>query len=257
MLLNGYLAVCHGDVDAGMRHVEQAEAFIGSLDDPVNRTYARYVRGVITGQSDLPAAVETLEDALTTVSELPAPELELRLAILMWLGMYAGLSGDPQRAHDCYQEIMEITVPRHGIHYRSYALWALGVEAWHRGNLDDAAEHVAASLRIKQTGLSVDRYGIGLCLEALAWIAASRRQHRRAATLLGAAAALWTDIGTSIGTHGHLTCFHEACERQARDGLGETAYTGAFRYGSALTDDDALVYALEQLQPTPPRQPRT
>ena len=257
MLLNGYLAVCQGDVDAGLRHLEQAEAFVRPLDDPVNRTYARYVRGVIAGQTDLPTAVETLEDALTIVSELPAPELELRLAILIWLGMYTGLSGDQQRSHDCYQEIMAITVPRHGIHYRSYALWALGMEALHRGDLDDATEHVTASLRIKQTGLSVDRYGIALCMEAFAWIAAGRRQHRRAATLLGAAAALWTDIGMSVGTHGHLICDHEACERQARDGLGETAYTDAFRYGSALTDDDALVYALEHQQPTPPRRPRT
>jgi predicted ATPase len=252
MLLNGYLAVCQGDVAAGMRLVERGEAFVGPLDDPVNRAYARYVRGTITGiQNDLPAAVESLEDALTILSQLPGPELEMRLGILMSLGIYAGLSGDSQRAHDCYQEIMAITVPRRGISYRSYALWALGIEGWHRGNLDDAAEHVTASLRIQRPRLSIDRYGIALCLEALAWIAASRRQHGRAATLLGAAAAMWTDIGTSISAHGHLTHYHETCEWQARDNLGETAYTDAFRYGSALTDDDALTYALEQRPPAP------
>jgi DNA-binding NarL/FixJ family response regulator len=84
----------------------------------------------------------------------------------------------------------------------------------------------------------------------LAWITADQQRHRRAATLLGAADTLWTDIGTSITSSRHLVGFHDAHERQIRAALGDAAFTEAFRHGQALTYDDALAYALDG-----PRQP--
>ena len=78
---------------------------------------------------------------------------------------------------------------------------AAGLAAWRRGDLDRAAELVRESLRL-QVHLN-QRMATALGLEMLAWIAASGRQYERAAVLLGAAASLWSSIGTTLG-HLHL-----------------------------------------------------
>ena len=63
---------------------------------------------------------------------------------------------------------------------------------------------MTASLRLKRDNIPSDRYGIVLCVETMAWIAAGLQQHQRAATLLGAADTLWNDLGTTITAHGAL-----------------------------------------------------
>jgi non-specific serine/threonine protein kinase len=69
--------------------------------------------------------------------------------------------------------------------------------------------------------------GTIFCVEALAWIAASRQQHERAAVLLGAAASLWQSIGTTPDSNQPLTGHHRDCQRHARQALGEAAFQAA------------------------------
>jgi hypothetical protein len=97
---------------------------------------------------------------------------------------------------------------------------ALGAAAWRRGDLDRAAGLHQQSLRLHRN----DRMGRTFCVEALAWIAASRHQHERAAVLLGAAAGLWQFMGTTLDGNQHVAGYHRDCERQARQALGETAF---------------------------------
>jgi hypothetical protein len=94
--------------------------------------------------------------------------------------------------------------------------------------------------------------GRTFCVEALAWIAASRNQHERAAVLLGAATGLWQSIGTTLDSHQPLAGHHRDCERQARQALGEAAYQAAYRRGLGLPAADVLAYALEQPPGKPP-----
>ena len=84
-----------------------------------------------------------------------------------------------------------------------------------------------------------------LMTHELAWITADRGRHRRAATLLGAADALWSDVGALITSYKHLVGHHDACERQTRAALGGAAFTDGFRDGQSLALDDMLAYALE------------
>jgi len=252
LLLAGYLAIAQGDLDTGTRQLRQGEQLTSTLDDPTNHAFALYLHGTAAGlRNDLPAAVAHLERALTVLPDPPAQELELRLAVLLTLGAHAGLTGDRQRAHTCYQEILAITEPRQGTYYRSQALWALGIEAWRHNEYDEATKQVSASLRIKQNNLSVDRHGIVLCVETLAWIAASQQQHQRAGILLGAADTLWTDLGTTITTHSHLIGYHHTCEQLTRAALGDPAYTTAFRHGSNLSYNDTITHTLEHHSPAP------
>jgi len=77
-------------------------------------------------------------------------------------------------------------------------------------------------------------------------MAAGQREYAHAATLLGAADALWTDTGTPITAYGHLIGHHDTCERRTRTGLGDPAFTDAFAQGQALSYDDAIAYARKQ-----------
>jgi non-specific serine/threonine protein kinase len=117
-----------------------------------------------------------------------------------------------------------------------------GGGAWRRGDLDRASGLEQQSLRL----LSEGRMGRTFCMQALAWIAASRNQHERAAILLGAATGLWQSIGTTLESRQPLAGHHRDCERQALQALGEAAYQAAYRRGLDLPAGDVLAYALEQ-----------
>ena len=92
-------------------------------------------------------------------------------------------------------------------------------------------------------------------MEALAWIAASQRQHERAAVLLGAAAGLLRSMGTTLDGYQPLAGFQRDCERQARQALGEAAFRAAWHRGLDLPAEDAVAYALQQ-PPDKPPEPR-
>jgi non-specific serine/threonine protein kinase len=67
-----------------------------------------------------------------------------------------------------------------------------------------------------------------LCLDTLAWIAAGEHDPRRAATLLGAAAALSQAMGTLTVTYPDLAGYHEQSSgRPAAEG-------GRSRWPSAM-----------------------
>ncbi|MFC0451369.1 helix-turn-helix transcriptional regulator [Rhodococcus jostii] len=85
-----------------------------------------------------------------------------------------------------------------------------------------------------------------MSLEALAWIAAADHLDRRAAVLLGAAAALsQTVVGATIAVP-TLLAYHDECVRQARRTLGMQVFDEEVRHGEAMTFENALAYALDE-----------
>ena len=97
--------------------------------------------------------------------------------------------------------------------------------------------------------------GPAFCVEALAWIAASRHQYERAAVLLGAAIGPLQSMGATLDGNQHVAGHHRDCERQARQALGEAAFQAAYRRGLELPAADALAYALQQPAEKPPKKP--
>ncbi len=256
LLLASHLATWQGDIDAAMPMLVEGHDLAQRLDAVTERAFAFLVRGLATlFSNDLPGAVDALEHGLTILSSAAQPDLELRLDLLNVLGVATGLAPDHERAVACQQEMLEITEPRGEGLYRSRAMWARGLVAWHQGRLTEAAKHELESLRIKQKQGSGDRYGTAQCLEALAWITASQQQHRRAATLLGAADALWADLGTPFSSNKFMIGYHDACQRQSREALGDVPFQQALDHGRSLTPDDVLAYALEQTPQPPPPSP--
>jgi hypothetical protein len=175
--------------------------------------------------------------------------------MMVSLAIAAGVTGDEQRAVACHREIVTLTEAGGEFSQRwhcAYGLWAVGLAAWRRGDLDRAADLEQESLRLLE-GLNNPR-GNTLCLEVLAWIAASGRQYERAAVLLGVAAEIWRSMGTTLDGYGHLVAFQRDCERQARQALGETAFRAAYHRGLEMPAENALAYASEQPLKEPPEK---
>ena len=258
LILDGQMAITQNQAEVGIRLLDEGENLARQLDATLEIALSSYARGLFRlYRGDLSAAVEAFESTGDILSRLgrhdSGVQLELRLDQLIALSLAAGLAGDDDRADACLHEALAIT-ESHGEHrYRSNALWAQALSAWRQGKANETVALLEASLRLKQAPQSTDRHGAAGCLEMMACTAAGRGQHRRAATLLGAADALWTEIGVPVSTFDHLIGHHDACERQARAGLGGTAFSEAFAHGRNLLYDDAIAYALgDQRQPAPP-----
>jgi DNA-binding NarL/FixJ family response regulator len=165
----------------------------------------------------------------------------------------AGLSGELDRASAACDEVLSVASTREDGVHRAQTLWAFGFVAWLRGDLSRAHAQEVDCLRLTRASESDDRYGTAQCLQALAWITADQHRYQRAAVLLGAADALWNDVGTSIAAFGHYREHHNARERRVRTALGDAAFTDAFREGQAMTYREALACAIDD----PERPART
>jgi predicted ATPase/DNA-binding NarL/FixJ family response regulator len=255
LLVNSFLALGQGDFAVGMRLLDEGEELARQLNASAEVGHAAYLRGVgALFAGDLPGAVEALNRARTTLAGAPHPELDLSLYlhVLQAFCVATGLAGDLDRATAGHQE-MQAIIEQHtdGLH-RSITLWTGGLIAWLRGDFRQAATQVVEALRLKDAWGSDDRYVPALCLELLTWITADQQRDRRAATLLGAADTLWTDVGTSITAYQHFVGHRDSSERRIRDALGDTAFADAVHDGQALTYQDAIAYALDEPRlPTP------
>ena len=254
LLLAGFLAAVGGDRGAARALLEQGNGLAGRLDDPATRAFAACIAGTAClFAGDLPQATAQFEDGLAV---LPAAAVGGRLRALLLTGqaMAAGLAGDEQRAVACHRELAALTEASSDYircWSSAWSLWALGAAAWRRGDLDRATGLHQQSLGLRRN----DRMGTTFSVEALAWIAASQRQHERAAVLLGAATGLLQSMGTTLDGNQPMAGYHRDCERQARQALSEAAFHAAYHRGLDLPAADALAYALQQPPDKPPEKP--
>ncbi|HEX4660336.1 MAG TPA: LuxR C-terminal-related transcriptional regulator [Streptosporangiaceae bacterium] len=253
LLLASFLAAVGGDRGAVQPLLEQGTSLAGQLNDPATQAFAAWVAGhVCLFAGDLPQAIAHSEDGLAV---LPAAVGgRQRAHLLICLANAAGLAGDEERAVACHRELAALTEAGSDYirsAYSAYSLWALGAAAWRLGDLDRATELQQESLRLRRN----DRMGSTYCMEALAWIAASRHQYERAAVLLGAVTGLLQSMGTTLDGNEYVAGHHQGCERQARQALGEAAFQAAYHRGLELYAADVLAYALQQPLARPPEKP--
>jgi len=252
LLLASLLAYLNGDRGAAVPLLTEGTGLARQLHDPATRAFAAWVAGhscLFAG--DLPQAIAEFEDGLAAQ---PAAAVHARL--LVGLAAAACQVGDEERVLACSRELAALTEPGGEFVRRwhsAYCLWALGMAAWRRGDVDRAAGLHQDSLRLRAD--INDRFGSAYCVEALAWIAASGQRYERAAVLLGAAAALWRSTGTTLDGQQHVVGFQRDCYRQTRQVLGETAFQAAYDRGLGMPAEDAFAYALQQPPDKPPGKP--
>ncbi|MGK2239136.1 MAG: serine/threonine-protein kinase PknK [Rhodococcus sp. (in: high G+C Gram-positive bacteria)] len=173
--------------------------------------------------------------------------LHLRIMATLTLGLTCGLLQESARAIEYYEEILAITEAHGETMYRTYALWALAIAQWHKGEHGQAIRLLENALRLLRK--VNDRLSVSMCLQVLAWIAAEHANETRAAVLLGASEGISRSVGSSIVVLPGLTSFQDGCEYQVRSALGSRAFNQAHRKGIALGFHDAISFALHEQRP--------
>jgi len=131
--------------------------------------------------------------------------------------------------------------------YHTYSQWGLGVAALLRADHETAAQLERAALCTMRN--MDDSMGVVLCLDALAWTAAESDEAIRAVTLAAAAEAAWAAI-PAVPVE-PLSQHHDAALTAARAALPVTEYRAAFAKGAAMSQAEAIAFALGETVPRP------
>ncbi|GGO90273.1 ATP-binding protein [Wenjunlia tyrosinilytica] len=236
-----WLALLQGDSDSATRLIEQCRRLALELGHPPTLLRVTQYRGALAlYQGDFDSAIGLLQEAVEGYRA--ANDRNAMMAALYQLTMACALRGDP-RAAAIGEECLTLCEGAQAHWSRSYALWALGLHVWRQGEPRHAAELLRDALR---TRLAMhDGWGTALCLEVLAWTAASDDQGKRGAELLGAAEEMWGSIGISPSGFRHLAPGHKETVARLEADLGGRAFASAFRRGAKLPLDAVGSYALQ------------
>ena len=166
------------------------------------------------------------------------------LLALSMAGVCLGFAGDRDGAVLAHERSIALSEQSGETFRKSFSLAGLGEQALAAGEHDRAAELFAQSLRIK-TELG-DRMGIAVGLDSLGRVAVAQGNGRRAALLLGAAQSVWDAIGMreTRNAFASASSTSDGIQRTRRL-LGKREFRIEFRRGSALSEDQAIAYALD------------
>jgi ATP/maltotriose-dependent transcriptional regulator MalT len=190
-------------------------------------------------EGDRELARRSCTEALAIYETAPHPWGErLALGVLGWLAEEEGDHGTAQRLLEASLEKAHEAKSPTDI---ALQLNNLGIVALRQGDEGvSEARHRAALTLSREVGAHEP---MACALEGLAAVAALRRDHSRAAWLLGAATALRSAIGSP-----RIAQFDEEHRRllpQLHSALGQDAFAKTAGEGSAAPLDDVLVIALD------------
>lgn len=247
------LAANQGDIETGTRLVAEARdtaAAIGDPDIDVIVTHAAGHLEIYAG--DMSKAKQLLGGILASVRASDDPLQQI--STLLGLAMASAVLGERREATEYTDEVLTITTARGESIYRSYALCSRGLAQWREDPA--AAQHLFERALELSAGVD-DVLGAAICVEALAWTAASTDEAQRSAVLLGAVDSLWTSVGNRGVVIPALRRNHEQARERVRAALGERSFEAAVRRGGGLTLDELVTFAAERRLPQATTPDRT
>ena len=246
----GYLAMVQTDLPSARALLEEGLSAAASVGDIPAVAYASAFLGYIlfsTGETD--RGHDLIETALRLQRQSADP-IGIVLALL-FDGFVYMCSGEPEAAVDRFDECMRLAETSANPWSATHAQWGLAVATWMLGDHACAGTLACAGLRLARE--MDDRIGVAQCLDALGWIAASQHKAARTLSLLGAADAVRAAIPAFLPPA--LTAYHDTALATARKALPALDYRAAFAKGAAMSEAEAIAFALGEFPP--PRRPGT
>jgi predicted ATPase/DNA-binding CsgD family transcriptional regulator len=242
----GYLAQAVGDHDIALAAFEEMQQVGAQTGGDRERAYALLGLGVVRLRlGEGKPAVELLVASRETMRHVDDPIG--RAAGLYFLATALIAGGQSTDARALAAEGLEASEQAGDLVVRGVLNMLLGVIEWQLGDAQAAEERLREAVAI-QSRLG-HRWGMGLSLEGLAWVAASTERLERAAMLSGAVAFLWQELG--IEPVPLWRVHRDACEATAREGLGEARYGVCWENGFGLGWEHVVALALEDAVPSP------
>jgi non-specific serine/threonine protein kinase len=234
----GFLAWMQGDQATARSQLEESVALWREVGDKQELAQAlRFLSGSFESQGDYGAARPLAEESVDLFRE---GEDRFGLGItLSRLGITALAQGDNSAARAALEEGVAICREIDDDWALALALRNLGIGAFREGDHEEAVARLAESLTVLQeTGNPLYMQN----LELLAAAVSMQGDHRRAASLFGAAEALREAVGAFV-----LPLYRAEYDRgvaAARAGLTEATFNAAWSEGQAMTPEQAVEYAL-------------
>jgi DNA-binding CsgD family transcriptional regulator len=235
----GFLALVQADLPAARNLLEASLATAEEAGDVRSVAYASSQLGFVRyylGEVDRGYA---LAEKSLTLARQSADQVGVVLGLTQ-LGFIDLCAGELRKAADRFSECARLAASSGNVWYQGHAQCGLAMATWLLGDPDGAAIVLRDSLYSMR--VLEDPIGVALCLDALAWIAASQQKPARAASLLGASEAAWAAIPAVIQPA--LSAHHEAALDAARAALPAPEYRAAFARGSAMDQAEAVAFAL-------------
>jgi DNA-binding CsgD family transcriptional regulator len=198
---------------------------------------------------DLTGAKERVESALSLARLMRLDKVEM--VALNTLCPILIATGEIDRAIEIGEREVARREERGEFWSRGYQLDFLSRSYWLRGD-PEMAETLAREAAGCKHAVD-DRNGLTMVLETLAWVAAERGGHERAAILLGSAQRVRDSSSLTL-----IELYRQQHERSVSlitRGIGQKACDEAYARGHAMTIDEGVAFAVEDKllpEPAPP-----
>ena len=235
------LAIHLSEFDRARALLAEASNLADQLGDELLSSRVKQCQGHVLLHSGHPAeAVPFLRAGREAARRLGAFRDEWRNVHLHSLAMM--FLGDPQ-AEELSRQAVELAEQHAAQSSKGWALWGLGLAQWRAAQYQQAAESLREGIRLFQPMRNTN--GVSVCVEGLAWCAASASPDEHAARLLGAAEAVWRTIGGNASQAVYRD-FDRLSEERVRSAIGDRRFEAAYAEGAAYSADQAVALALSQ-----------
>jgi DNA-binding CsgD family transcriptional regulator len=251
--LGAELSLFVGDHDGALPGLHEALAIAERLDDDRLRLHAHHFLTLAAGWR---GDYEQVEVHTQKVFEYVRPgedPVSDGLMMAHWALKYVTTGRADKGVEVCDAYLAVLAAAPEECWLRGFLLLVKAQARFALGQYREASLSARQSLRLR-TELG-DRTGQAYALEVLAWVAAAEGRHRRAAWLLGAAAALWERSGLPLSGAVELHGPHDTAVRQIIAALGERVREECHRQGAAGELDQVVALAWSDAD-TPPAVPR-
>jgi len=208
--VSAWVALMQGDRDVALQRLDECDRISADLVDSELAAHAELWRGhyeLVSGE--IAGSIERFQRSIEFY-ETKNDQASVLMALFMLAAAQAYDAQLDAALANCRRVIA--TSERCGEKWnRAYALWITGLCQWHLGDLSAARSAALEALSIERE--FHDGIGTALTIELLSSIAASMSDFEQAATLAGAASAIWARAGTDVtafGLHLHRDSIHTA-----------------------------------------------
>lgn len=248
----GELALLMAEEDTARRLMSEYRETAEQLDIDEFEGLALLARALLTfADGEYEAALTLAEESVACAFRLN--DIGTAIEALSAAALIAFIT-EHERAAELAHRLLDKAEELGAQLFRAVALWIVGMNYWRRANHDRATETIREGI------IQFAQFGhpgpIALCIEGLAWTAASTGETQRATRLVGAAKTIWkySQMRLPEAMTAHIGT---AVEEQLRRSVGQDAFTKQLEIGKALSFDEAVSYALGGATPTdtPPEEP--
>ncbi len=247
LALAAYLASVQMDLDEAALLLEEEARLAAASGDLAVRGYDHLAHamqtlfaGDVTGA--IPRCLQAVE--LFAQAGRPRPEGTARAT----LGVMYFYAGELDRCRDFLQELLG-WLPEGELYFAGFAYWILASAALMGGDTPRALTMVREGARVN-AALS-NQLGLAWTFETAAAVAGAEGSAEHSATLLGAAQSIWRRVGESSLSAPYISAQRELGEQIARGTLPDRGFEAAYRRGLALSQDEAVAFALGEGRPRP------